>query len=294
MRNDLKPAKFKYIAPTSPEDVINHLTKYQGEARCLSGGQSLLPLMSYRLVRPAALIDLNRSPGLNYIDVETCYLAIGPTTTQAAAEHSADVRRHCPLICQALRFAGSPTIRNRGTIGGTLAHADRTAEMPAVAVALGATIVAQGPAGRRLIAAEDFFLGDLTTALQPDEMLREVQFPLSNEKRASAFVEASNRHHDLALVGIAIQLTLKERGIVREARIVCIGVGPRPIRLQQVEHALCTTDGSLDSIMNAADLSLQGIEIEGDIHASADYRSAILPGLVARALKQAMTDRGDD
>jgi CO/xanthine dehydrogenase FAD-binding subunit len=287
----LKPARFKYILPNSTDEVVSRLAEYEGEARCLSGGQSLLPLMNYRLVRPEALIDLNRCPGLDYIRRDDNHLVIGPMTRQTTAEHSDLVRACCPLISKAMVYIGSPTIRNRGTIGGTLAHADRTAELPAVAVALDAEMTAQGPGGLRRISAEHFFRGDLTTDLRLDEMLREIRFPISSDRSVCAFVEAGNRHHDLALAGIAVHLVFDESCIVGEARVVCIGIGPRPIRLERVEQNLCGTRADSESINYAAQFSLADVEPEGDIHATADYRSVLLPRLALRALQQAVSDR---
>ena len=287
----MKPAKFKYIAPNSPEEVVGHLAGYQGEARCLSGGQSLLPLMNFRLIRPEALIDLNRCPGLDYLRQEEGRLVIGPMTTQTTVEYSDLVKSCCPLISKTMIYLGSPTIRNRGTIGGTLAHADRTAELPAVALALEAELIAQNPDGVRSIPAENFFRGDLSTDLRTDEMLREICFPVSPACSLSAFTEATNRHHDLALAGVAVHLELAEDGTVTKARIVCNGIGPSPIRLKRVEQTLCGTRADDDALRDAALFSLDGVEPEGDIHASADYRSAVLPRLVARALQQAVADR---
>ncbi len=286
----MKPAKFKYIAANSPEEVVGHLAGYRGEARCLSGGQSLLPLMNYRLIRPEALIDLNRCPGLDYLRREDGQLVIGPMTRQFAVEYSDLVKSCCPLISKTMIYVGSPTIRNRGTIGGTLAHADRTAELPCVAVALDAELIALGPQGTRRIPAAIFFRGDLSTDLQPDEMLREIRFPVSPNGSLSAFTEATNRHHDLALAGVAVCLQLDDNGTVADARVVCNGIGPFPIRLKRVEQTLRGTRADTDAIYEAAQLSLEGIEPEGDIHASAGYRSAVLPRLVARALKQAVAD----
>ena len=256
----------------------------------MSGGQSLLPLMNFRLVKPEALIDLNRCPGLDYLRQEEGQLIIGPMTRQSTVKDSDLVKACCPLIAKTMIYLGSPTIRNRGTIGGTLAHADRTAELPAVAVALEADLIAQSPKGVRSIPADNFFRGDLSTDLRTDEMLREIRFPVSPARSLSAFTEATNRHHDLALVGVAVHLELAEDGTVAKARIVCNGIGPCPIRLERVEHSLCGTRADDEAIRDAARFSLDGIEPEGDIHASADYRSAVLPRLVTRVLQQAVAD----
>ena len=244
--------------------------------------------MNFRLIRPEALIDLNRCPGLDYLRREDGQLVIGPMTRQFTVEYSDLVKSCCPLISKTMIYVGSPTIRNRGTIGGTLAHADRTAELPAVAVALEAELIALGPKGARRIPAADFFRGDLSTELRTDEMLREIRFPVSPNGSLSAFTEATNRHHDLALVGVAVYLEIEDSGTVAKARIVCNGMGPAPIRLKRAEQGLCGNRADADAIYQAAQLSLDGVEPEGDIHASAEYRSAVLPRLVARALRQAV------
>lgn len=282
----MKPPRFKYIAARSPEEAIAGLARYSGAARLLAGGQSLIPLLNLRMARPDALIDLATCPELAYIRRDGDWLAIGPMTRQSDAEHSDPVRASCPLLAKALPFLGSPTIRNRGTIGGTLAHADRVAELPGVAVALGAEFVAQGPDGRRTIKAEDFFVADLTNALNADEMLREIRFPVTGHSDVSAFVEANNRHHDLATVGVAVKLSMAG-GERRSARLVAIGVGPVPTRLRRAE--LRVLDGRLDDhdIEQAAELALEEVDPQGDFHASADYRRRVLRNLVKRALQTA-------
>jgi aerobic carbon-monoxide dehydrogenase medium subunit len=286
----LKPPRFTYIAPDSPETVVRHLSAYDGEARCLSGGQSLIPLMNFRLIRPAALIDLNRCPGLDYVRRENDWIVIGAMTRQATVEHSALVGSCCPLISKTMMYLGSPTIRNRGTIGGTIAHADRTAELPAVALALSAEMIAQGPDGFRTIPADRFFLGDLTTDLQVDEMLLEVRFLVTPPGSLCAFVETGNRHHDLALAGVAIYLEGPGDGGVSKARITCIGIGPQPIRLKAVERALAGQRADEEAIRYAAQFSCDDIIFESDNHATATYRRTILPGLVVRGLQQALID----
>ena len=288
----MKPSRFKYIAPDCPEAVVATLVEYDGDSRCLSGGQSLIPLMNFRLVAPAALIDLNRCPDLAYIRYEGSEIAVGAMARQAGVEFSDVVAQACPLIAKAMPFLGSPAIRNRGTIGGTLAHADRTAELPAVSIALGATMIAFGPDGARPIAAEDFFIGDLTTSLEPFEMLREVRFPVSPAGSRCAFVEATNRHHDLALAGIALLLVPSDDGVIQSTSIVCHGIGPHPVRLAAAEAALVNTRGEAEALRHAASLANEGLEPEDDNQASADYRSRVVPGLVARALNDAMAGSG--
>lgn len=284
----MKPAPFDYLAPRSAEEAIGYLAQYGGDARLLAGGQSLIALLNLRLARPAALIDLGCCAELDYLRREGQWLIMGPMTRQSTAEHSPLVRAHCPLMARTMPFVGHPVIRNRGTIGGTLAHADRVAELPGVALALDATFTAQGPKGRRSIAAKDFFVDDLTTALAADEMLREVRFPVAAPACRSAFVEASNRHHDLAIVGIALQLDQVAEGRCAGARIAAVGLGPAPLRLRAAESRLIESPLDESAIADAAALSLEGIEPEDDLHAAAEYRRAVTPRLVEQALRMAL------
>ena len=286
----MKPAPFDYLAPRSAEEAIEHLAQYGGDARLLAGGQSLIALLNLRLARPAALIDLGCCAELDYLRREGQWLVIGPMTRQTTAEHSPLVREHCQLMARAMPFVGPPVIRNRGTIGGTLAHADRVAELPGVALALDASFIAQGPKGKRSIAATDFFVDDLTTALAADEMLREVRFPISAPTSRSAFVEASNRHHDLAIVGIALQLDEVIEGRCAGARIAAVGLGAAPVRLSEAERRL--TEGRINdsTIADAAAMSLEGIEPDDDLHAAAEYRRMVTPRLVERALRMALAE----
>jgi carbon-monoxide dehydrogenase medium subunit len=288
----LKPPRFTYLVPDTPEAAVRYLSQYNGEARCLSGGQSLIPLMNFRLIQPAALIDLNRCPGLDYVKQEDDWLVVGPMTRQSTVEHSTLVRAACPLISKTMIYLGSPSIRNRGTIGGTIAHADRTAELPAVVVALDAELIAQGPNGLRTIPGDTFFLGDLTTALKTDEILREIRFPASPTNSLCVFVETGNRHHDLALAGVAMYTEHASDNSIVKARFVCIGVGPQPVHLQVLERALIGKRIDDKTIRDTAALSVEGVNFDSDIHASANYRRTILPGLVARALRQAARDGG--
>lgn len=283
----MKPVRFEYIAPESDDDAVAALARYDGNARFLAGGQSLIPILNLRLARPEALIDLGRCPGLTDFRRAGDRLICGPMLRQIEVERDPLTAQCCPLLPKTLRYLGPVTTRNRGTIGGTLAHADRIAELPGAAIALEAEMVAKSPSGTRTIAAEDFFLGDLTTALAPDEMLREIRFPISAPESRSGFVEMTNRHHDLATVGIAAYLEFAADGACSKARLVAIGVGSQPVRLRAAEQALAGTRVAPDDIAHASRVSTQDFEPEGDIHASAEYRLAVTPHLVARALRQA-------
>lgn len=282
----MKPAAFKYIPARSAEDAIEHFERYAGDARFLAGGQSLMPLINLRMAKPKALVDLGRCAELSYIRQEGHWLAIGPMTTQSQVESSNVVKECCPLVWETMGYLGSPTIRNRGTIGGTLAHADRIAELPGVAVALRAELVAQGPRGRRSIAAEDFFVADLTNALASDEMLREVRFPVASRSGRCAFSESSNRHHDLATVGIAVVSDLLD-DVIRSIRIVAVGVGPTPVRLKAAERRLIGARPTTVSVSEASELAADEAKPEGDFHASAAYRHRVIGGLLDRALRRA-------
>ena len=277
----MRPAPFDYAAPRSAEEAVEKLAARAGDARLLAGGQSLLPLMNLRMARPAALIDLGRCPDLAYVRREGDRIAIGPMTRQADAERSALVQAHCCLVAKALPFVGPPPVRNRGTVGGTLAHADRLAELPAVALALDADFIAQGAKGTRTIPARDFFISDLTTALSPDEMLREVRFPVDRAGAVAGFAEATIRHHDLMLLGVAAYLELA-KGKCVAARLAVAGGHSVPQRLSAAEKALVQT-GQVDP-----DALREGVELQSDGYASEAYRRRILPGLVQRAVAQAL------
>jgi carbon-monoxide dehydrogenase medium subunit len=277
----VRPAPFEYIGPRSAEEAVEKLSARAGEARLLAGGQSLVPLLNLRMARPAALIDLGRCAELAYARREGDWIALGPMTRQVEAERSSLVQAHCALLAEALPFVGPPPVRSRGTIGGTLAHADRVAELSPVALALGAEMIAQGPRGRRTIAAQDFFVADLTTALAPDEMLREVRFPVDRAGTVAGFAEATIRHHDLMLLGVAAHLELAD-GRCAAARLAVAGGHSVPQRLIAAEKELVRT-GEVD-----ADALRVGVELQGDGYASEAYRRRILPGLVQRAVAQAL------
>ena len=284
----MKPARFEYFRPATIPEAVSALSQFDGAARFLAGGQSLVPLLNLRVLAPAALIDLNFCAGLQELQRSETHILVGSMVRQSAAEDSDLVRSCCPLVTAAMPFLGSRTIRNRGTIGGTIAHADRSAELPAVALALDAIMYAEGPDGRRKIPAREFFLGDLTTALAPDELLCEVQFPIAMSSDRFAFVEATNRHHDLALVGIAVNVSM-DGDICRRAAIAVHGVGPQPLRLSGAESYLHGQSLNRSSIREAAAASLGGVAIEGDLHATVEYRRHVLPGLVERALIEALS-----
>jgi aerobic carbon-monoxide dehydrogenase medium subunit len=281
----LKPAPFDYVAPRSLDEAIEALGAADGESKLLAGGQSLIPLLNFRLARPDLLIDLNRVPDLAYIRERDGGLAIGAMTRDAAVERAPAVAEGAPLLSEAIRWVGHAAIRARGTIGGNLAHADPAAELPAVAVCLGAEMTILSPRGHRSISAEDFFVGYLTTALEANEILTEVWVPVIHEQTGQAWVEFARRHGDFALVGVAVSLTL-EHELVSDARIVLTGVGGTPFRAREAE-TLLVGGAVADRLSAAADAVRSAIDPDADIHASKEYRTHLAGVLTERAIQVA-------
>lgn len=282
----MKPPRFDYHAPTTVEEALGLLTRYQGEAKVLAGGQSLMPLLNFRLVRPAALIDLNRIPALAYIHDANGQVRLGAMTRQRAVEFSAVVRQRLPLLVEATRWVGHLPIRTRGTIGGSIAHADPAAEYPAVLTALEGEVVARSPRGERILRAADLYQTYLTTTLAADEILTEVRLPAMPAGSGWAFEEFARRHGDFALVGIAA-LVMPNGGKHSGVRLATAGVSPVPARLRAAEEIL-ERDGLSDAaIAAAAAKASELVQPDADIHASADYRRHLTGVLTARALKRA-------
>lgn len=273
----MRPAPFRYAAPRSAGEALALLAEHGEDARLLAGGQSLVPLMNLRMGRPGVLIDLGNCADLAYIEDRGDTVAYGPMTRQIDAQRSPLTGAHCPLVAQALALAGPVAIRNRATVGGTLAHADRSAELPAVAAALEATFVIEGSKGRREVPAEKFFVADLTTEVQPGEMLREVRFPKVPARTFTTFVEAGLRARDLALVGVAACFAASPR-------LAVIGVEATPVRLREVEAMWMS--GRID-IKEAAATAAAAVAPLTDIHASESYRRHLVGALVTQALEQA-------
>jgi carbon-monoxide dehydrogenase medium subunit len=280
----MKPAPFDYHRAESVEHALELLQQHGYDAKLLAGGQSLVPAMNFRLSMPAVLIDLNRIPGLDYIRADGGVLRIGAMARQHAAELSADLARAAPLIAEALPHVAHPQIRNRGTMGGSIAHADPAAELPAVMLALGASFRVLGPNGARTIAADDFFVGLFATALEHDEMVAEIEVPVAAPGTGSAFIEISRRHGDFALAGLAATVRLDDDGRCADARIALLGVGEGPALAHGAAAALVGTDASADAIGAAVDAARAEVDPPYDIHASADYRRHLVGVLVSRAL----------
>ena len=283
----MKPPRFDYLAPTSLEEALTLLAQHGEGAKVLAGGQSLVPLLNFRLVRPACLIDLNEVPGLAGIRGDDGRLVIGAMTRQRAVEQSAVVRERCPLLADAMPQIGHVQIRNRGTIGGSLAHADPAAELPAVVAALGGELVVKARRGERVLTADRFFVSYLTTALEPGELLVEVRLPVTPPRTGTAFVEISRRHGDFALVGVAATLTLDAGGVCTSAALALTGVGPTPVVAADAARALVGVKPTPEAFEAAGRRVSDRLQPDGDLHASSEYRKHVAGVLTRRALARA-------
>ena len=283
----MKPPTFAYAAPRNIEAATALLATGGASARILAGGQSLVPAMNFRLSRPDLVIDINRIPELAFIGIEQDLLAIGAMTRQRAIETSPLIAQAAPLLQQATGSVAHLPIRTRGTLGGSLAHADPAAEYPAVALALDARMIAQRGAERRTIAAADFFRGVFTTALLADELLVEIHFPRRTPQQVCAFEEHSRRKGDFALAGVAVCFDVAGHRAER-ARIAVCGVGPHAQRLPDAEALLQSGDLSPAHIAAVAQAAMRMVDPPSDLHAAAAYRRHLLGVLVRRAIARAM------
>lgn len=289
----MKPAPFEYLAPDSLDAALDLLAHRGGEAKLLAGGQSLIPVMNFRLAQPSLLVDLNRLSDLDYIREDAGGLRIGAMTRQRKLEGDLLVKRLAPLLREAVPFIAHPQIRNRGTVGGSLAHADPAAELPAVAVALNARFRLQRAGSERWVEARDFFSGLFTTVLEPDEMLVEIVLPIPPPQTGWAFLEVARRHGDYAQVGIAAWISLDGHNRCQEARLVYLSVGDGPVEAREAARMLVGTDLSEKVIAAAADkASREEMDPTGDIHASADFKRHLARVLTGRALRRASARAG--
>jgi aerobic carbon-monoxide dehydrogenase medium subunit len=288
----MKPAPFAYHRASTVEEALSLLAEGGWEAKLLAGGQSLVPAMNFRLAQPAVLIDLNPIPDLDYIREEDGMVRIGALARQSALERSPLLASRAPLITEAMPHVAHPQIRNRGTLGGTLAHADPAAELPAVTLALGARLVLQGPDGRRTVDAADFFTGLFGTALGEGEMIVEVEVPALPPHTGWAFDEIARRHGDYGLAGLACTVTLGESGSIAGARLALLGVGDGPVLAEEASAVLEGARPSPQAFAAAAEAAAAALDPPADIHASADYRRRLVEVLVRRQLPRAVARAG--
>ena len=285
----MKPAPFKYFAPGTLEEALTHLAEYGDEAKILAGGQSLVPTMNFRLAQPAVLIDLNRVEELFYIKTEnSAGLKIGAMTRHQELEYSKLILEKSPLIRETMPHIAHPQIRNRGTIGGSLAHADPAAELPAVMLALDAEFLLRGQKAERTIAAKEFFLDLFFTALEPEELIVEITLPSLPKNSGWAFREIARRHGDFALVGVAAVVTLDQKSQCEQTRIVLMSVGNAPVEAVRAQQALIGQKPTPEAIRAAAETAAEkDIDPPGDMHASVDYRRHLAKVLTEQALTEA-------
>jgi CO/xanthine dehydrogenase FAD-binding subunit len=283
----MKPAPFEYHEPTTLPEALELLGELGDEAKPLAGGQSLVPMMNFRLARPQHLVDLNRLGELAYVRQDGGTLCIGAMTRQRQVERASLVAEGWPLIPEAVALIGHTQIRNRGTIGGSLAHADPAAELPAVMAALDAELVIRSRRGQRSAQPEAFFESYYTTSLAPDELLMEVRIPSLPPRTGWSFQEVSRRHGDFALVGVAATLTLDDAGAITRARLVFIGAAPTPVRSSAAE-AMLVGQRPLESLFREAGArGSEDLDPVADVHATAEYRREVGAVMARRALMQA-------
>jgi carbon-monoxide dehydrogenase medium subunit len=284
----MKPAPFAYHAPTTIDEALALLAEHGDAAKPLAGGQSLIPAMSFRLAQPAVLIDLGRLPELAYVRSEDGGLKIGAMTRQRDVERSAEVAARAPLVALTMPHVAHPQIRNQGTFGGSIAHADPSAELPAVITALNAECRVAGVRGERTVPAAEFFTGLFATALGPDELLVEVTLPPPPPRTGYAFQEIARRHGDYAMAGVAAAVTLDEEGRIADARLVFLSVGEGPVEASRA-RALLKGEAPSDALFRDAGSTAARDDVDPpqDIHASKPYRRRLVEVLTRRVLAEA-------
>ncbi len=282
----MKPARFDYVAPTTVDAAVEALLAANGEGKILAGGQSLLPLLNFRMARPALLVDLNGIKELSFIELRGDRVAIGALARHREIEQSPLIASKLPVMAAAMRHVAHLAIRNRGTIGGSLSHADPAAELPMLSLFYGAELCVQGLEGRRVIAAQDFFVDALTNCLAPEEIVVEIEFPILDHG-GWAFEEVARRFGDFALACIAVSIR-RSASRIDDARVAVMGVADTPLRLEQIEQelGLIEIDDRLPD--RFAERVTSSVSANSDLHASAEYRRHLLGQLARRAMQTAL------
>jgi Aerobic-type carbon monoxide dehydrogenase, middle subunit CoxM/CutM homologs len=290
----MKPAPFEYYALASLEPALDLMSQYAGEAKILAGGQSLVPAMNFRIVQPSVLIDLNQVPELSYIREDENVIRIGAMTRERQLEFNPLISRWMPLLVEAAPHIAHPQIRNRGTIGGSIVNADPAAELPVLMLALSARLKTKSVSGERWIDAQDFFMGMFTTALEPDEILVEIELPASPPRTGWSFMEVAPRAGDYALMGVAALVTLDENKKCERAKLVYLNAGEGPVEAKESQKLLIGESVS-DVLIEAAASKASETEINpfGNIHASPEFQKHLANVLTKKALKQA-TQRAEE
>ena len=278
---------FQYESPGTIKEAIELLQKYGDEAKILSGGHSLIPMMKLRFASPEWIIDINKIPGLSYIREEGGMLKIGALTRESEIEHSDILKKHFPIFADVTKLIADPQVRNMGTIGGNLAHGDAANDHPAVMLALNATIIAQGPDGERAIPIDEFFFGFYQTALQPDEILTEIQIPVSQHGTGSAYHKLERKVGDYATAGVAVHLTLDKNHVCTSIGIGLTNVNPTPLRASRSEQALFGKELTESAIAQAAQFASEDCSPSSDLRGSEEYKRAMVAVLVKRMIHKA-------
>lgn len=289
----MKPAPFEYHAPTSLEQALEFKARYGDDAKLLAGGQSLVPAMNFRIMQPSMLVDLNRMDELSYIHEAGDVIRIGSMARERHLEFDALIEKHAPLLHEAVPFIAHPQIRNRGTIGGSIVNADPAAELPVLMLALSARLKAKNASAERWIDARDFFVGMFTTALEPDEILVEIEVPFMPANTGWSFMEVAPRAGDYALMGVAVQVMLDETGKCQQAKLVYLNAGEGPIDAQEAAQLL-QGETITDALMEDAALHASEKEITpfGNVHTSPEFQRHLAKVLTKKTLKQAIQRAG--
>jgi carbon-monoxide dehydrogenase medium subunit len=285
----MKPAPFEYYAPNTVEEAVGHLAQHGYDAKPLAGGQSLIPMMNFRLVQPAVLVDLNTVSELSYIRPgEDGGVLLGAMARHCQVERDPLVAERLPLLYETMPQIATSQIRSRGTFGGSIAHADPSAELPAVSVALNGRFKLRSSRGERWVSADEFFVGMFTTLLEPDEILSEAAFPELPPRTGWAIIEVARRPHDFAMVGVTATLTLDEMGQCKSTRLVFLSVGEGPVEAHQAVAVLKGQEPTPQVIQAAAETAASmDVDPSSDIHASAEFRRHLVKVLAKRALMKA-------
>ncbi len=282
------PAQFDYISAKSLDEAVSLLAKHKDDAKLLAGGHSLLPAMKLRLMQPKVLIDISRIKDLNYIREDKGQIRIGAMTTHYQIESSDLLRKLCPLLAETASHLGDVQVRNRGTIGGSIAHADPAADWPAAILALDAEIIVAGPKGQRSIKADQFFVELLTTALQPGEIVKEIAFA-TPKGPGQAYVKVRHPASGFAVVGVAVNLARDGSGKCQSAGVGITGVSPKPYKAKAVEDALKGSNLDAKSLSAAAGHATDKVDANSDLFASAEYRKHLAEVYTRRALETAVS-----
>lgn len=291
----MKPAPFEYHVPDSIEQALDLMSQYAGEAQILAGGQSLVPAMNFRIAQPTRLVDLNQVSELSYIREDEGVIRVGAMTRERHLEMDSLVEKHTPLLHEAAPNIAHPQIRNRGTIGGSIVNADPAAELPVLMLALNARLKAKNKSGERWIDASDFFLGMFTTALDPDEILAEIELPFMPARTGWSFMEVAPRAGDYALMGVATLVTLDESGKCESAKLVYLNAGDGPVDAKEAAASLVGEELN-DKLIDAAAAHASEKEITpfGNVHTSPEFQQHLANVLTKKTLKQAMQRAGED